>query len=615
MSAIKPESTVWYIEARAKGTSADKPADSSGSGVVIRLKKTGDVGPGRRYLLTCAHVVLHRPEVGAAGYGAVLDTIQVWRPGGAYSPGQAKTAKVASVIRPIDRASVPLELQSPATDWVILDIEDPTFRASAHHAGISIDPAPDTIMIIGYPGGTLSFDAGVVGPTSSGEFSFKGFDGPTAEVVGSETRPGMSGGAWFDGEGGLVGIHRSRTDATIECLAVSTKHIVHELHAVGYEVVAGPPSTPTPTRRLVLEAAVGAVASAAPLALYQSYWWKWPRPPISGRTPIRIGIKDWPGYAPLVVAAKLKLCPTLDISFHEVDDISDAKNKITSGKINVGMWLAATHVVNRADRNDSKVVLKLDDSFKADGIVARVSITKINHLVGKNVIYQKHDAGHCLLHALCDQAGININQLNLLDSVPPKDVPKRFAEDATIAAATTYEDHLSDTLKLAEGSHILALAEEIVDRNFGIIDVLAVSNDLLKSGKAAVGSLISGWYQAVHKLKTGDKDAIKIACEFLGNVKYATEKTYTSSSISTEHFMKLIDDKCIKLAGPKENLEFFSRTNNSVPTSPFLEHYRYYENKWQRELDSGPKNFYQADGSLDFLHIAENSKHLDIKRS
>jgi NitT/TauT family transport system substrate-binding protein len=611
-----PESVVWYIEGRKN--SHDENAKTTGSGVVVWLKKKGEEGRGRRYLLTCAHVLRGVASESAAkgnvaGYGPLLEDIRVWQPGEGFSDEAALAAKIAHEIKKLEPGIVPLTSRVAVDDWALLDVEDETFRISAPAMKACADPGSAAMQIIGYPGGSEGFHDHTVRPCPSHNIRFKDMHERVVRLYGDETRPGMSGGGLFDKAGRLVGIHRARLDRILECHSLSASYIREMLFAAGYEIIENKidPAAEEQETWIDESEAVdeGRVAGKA--------WWArlppsdWSRRALlagviggaitagyllrSRRTQIKIGIKGWIGYAPLVVAAKMDLCSNVDVSFIAVKDIADAKDKVQSGEIHGGAWLAATHVIYRSERNPARVVLKLDESYELDGIVVRSGINKVHDLKGRKVAIQKFDAGHCILLALCG-SDVKISEIEL-DAVTPDSAPHHFANNPDIVAVSTYEPYLSDILKLVPDSKVLWRGKDI--GAYGIIDVLAFHNVFLERNEDAVRSLIEGWYKAVQLLKSHDPTAIKIACRFLGEGP-TNDPTVYNAPMSEKDFKSYILDENVKLADREQNESFFRRDAND--RSKFRDHYEFYEKQWGgSQLGPGSTNFFEADGSQPFI--------------
>ncbi|MGZ0710066.1 ABC-three component system protein [Coraliomargarita sp. W4R53] len=265
-----PENTVWYIEARPWDGPKDGEAGfarvdpiNRGSGVVISLIKTlpGGQREPRSYILTCAHVVRDDNDQlledivcypAGAGY---IRTAENTRRCGTFPNTMAEAAKV-SKHSPCqgELGARSAELKNDrASDWVLLEIEDPSFyyqpAIGGLHSGVNMDAM--MFHVIGYPfgagtvleklqgegnGNAYPFweDGKLVSPRTAQNFRpIMGAAPGLLDYEGSEeTRPGMSGGGLFDTDGKFIGIHLSHTDSTMTRSAILAEVIVRTLQDV-----------------------------------------------------------------------------------------------------------------------------------------------------------------------------------------------------------------------------------------------------------------------------------------------------------------------------------------------------------------------------------------------
>jgi hypothetical protein len=264
-----PENSVWYIEARPWNGPKDGQAGfaqvdpvSRGSGVVVTFTKIMPAGERqpRSYILTCAHVVRDSSDY-------LLEDIICYPPGsgyvrtaensrrcGTFPNAEAQPASVSqcSPCRAV-QGPRPDDLRAtPASDWVLLEIKNPSFY---HQQAIIAYQNEDTPMdaclsLIGFPFGAGTFSerrkaetdghgndypfwkdgrsvkatvAKDFRPADNAEPGMLNYEGP------EESRPGMSGGGVFDGSGALVAIHRSSNDSIMKRGAIRTDSIVRFL--------------------------------------------------------------------------------------------------------------------------------------------------------------------------------------------------------------------------------------------------------------------------------------------------------------------------------------------------------------------------------------------------
>jgi hypothetical protein len=220
-----------------------------GSAIVVWLRKKDD-GTRRKYLLTCGHVLRAPAADGTIGYGAQLQDILVWPPMKGFtkssdyphrSSDQAVPgSRIAGVseITPNLPDEIPSGQRQAATDWILLDVDDPEFQQEASVKGFSGEHRQ--LAVVGYPGGSVAWKTGDnITPTISRPFEVHADlqKGIWAYTGPAETRVGMSGGGVFNEDGLLFGLHRARFDLQIIGQAIAATHIHAELYARGYEVI------------------------------------------------------------------------------------------------------------------------------------------------------------------------------------------------------------------------------------------------------------------------------------------------------------------------------------------------------------------------------------------
>ena len=252
-----PRNTVWYIEARPfVEPPGSAPATASmGSAVVVQLETYKSDGTRhdppqlRKYLLTCGHVVRKATTDGKnhMGWGPKLLEIYCFQPGRAYwrtlqndrpSGSHRGARRAVHKFSPHAQVegNVPEIERLPQNDWVLLDVEDPSFQFLPA-AKLSGDQEELRFGIIGFPGGAMPpggaawEDSHVVegaGPVAyTGER--QGAPGMLT-LTGDSTKPGMSGGGAFTvTEGVLTGLHRGSLDAAAAGYAIDLKHILSDL--------------------------------------------------------------------------------------------------------------------------------------------------------------------------------------------------------------------------------------------------------------------------------------------------------------------------------------------------------------------------------------------------
>ena len=279
---------------------------------------------------------------------------------------------------------------------------------------------------------------------------------------------------------------------------------------------------------------------------------------------IRVGIKPWVGFSPLVVASELNLVDNFELRLVPIRNTTDARHKLISGQLDGSPCLVDSHALGRASRMPAKVVLQLDVSMEADAIVADSSIEHFRDLKNKTVAFVHHEAPHFLLLSLCEKYGLDPNELKHHRVETAKQAAEAFIA-GQVDAAVTYEPFVHWALERGD-SHRLASA---ADDPGAIIDVMTVHEEFLANEPEKVSAMIEGWNKAVDLLKDRDPKAIDVACRFLGE---------PDSPLTVEAYKKM--ESGMRYTGRQENLSFFKL--DSSGNSEFRRRFNEAQNRWDR---------------------------------
>ncbi|MGE0607567.1 MAG: protein kinase [Pirellulales bacterium] len=299
---------------------------------------------------------------------------------------------------------------------------------------------------------------------------------------------------------------------------------------------------------------------------------------------IRLAIKPWVGFAPLVVAAEMGLCPDVDLHLVPVLHAHEIHQRIVSRELDAGPYVVDSHALSRADGERTKVVLQLDVSGTADAIVARQEIQSIADLRGKKVACVFLEAPHFLLLSLCEKFNVSTGEFETVQSASVAAAVELFCKGEA-DAVVCYEPFLSTALKIP-GAHRLATA---ADDPGAIVDTLMVREEFLEQEPDKVKALIAGWFKAVELLKRQDPQAMRIACQFLGEGgPPVTWREYEEMAAGMSY------------GSIEQNLDFFRL--DSEGHSEFRRRMNAAQERWARHgLIRGKTNPADGDGSDLFL--------------
>lgn len=402
----------------------------------------------------------------------------------------------------------------------------------------------------------------------------------------------------------------------------------------GITGIKGPPAPPAPPpktqigRRLMLGTVISTVG-LSPFILPWKKLWKWPYPPVK----ISVGLKQWIGYTPFAVASEMNLFPEdIEITYKDVKSAKEIHSDLERGDIQIGFVTIADLVIDAksyefdfSNPNRPLALFMIDTSRGADGIVARKEITSIEDLVGKKFLIQSDDVSEFMLQRYCAELKTmdydDLKKTAVNEAV--EDAPQSFRSDPTIAAAGTYEPHISRTLDPLDTDCYVLGAHLILDSGHHcvegkIVDIAIAKDQFLLQNKHAVRSLMIGWFRAVDLLNNtnvtqADHDkAVQIACRFNAEPDkgdhWSSKDWPNYDPISKES----LDAKIKGLAGGDhrkpwpdlaENKEYFGRGGaTSGAKSKFHIAFEEWKGFLKKIADLNPKDF---DGSVSVVELSE----------
>jgi len=266
--------------------------------------------------------------------------------------------------------------------------------------------------------------------------------------------------------------------------------------------------------------------------------------------PIKIGINEWTGFDPFILADKLNLFEHNNVSV-EVKRFSSAVSELEA--IKKGDIQAAGFTLDEAfsligSGFKGKIVLVIDYSMGGDMIIGQQAITDVSKLVGKTIGYEGSVVGEFLLdralranHLKRDQVTlIDVSADNWLSSFKSKNIDALVCYNPV--ANTLLDDHLANLLFSS------------ADMPFEIIDVLLFSESFYDDNKAAIAKVLEAWFDALNTIDSDiDKAAGIIAAE-----KQISADNYKSGLNYLVH-PKLSVNKDIMDPNSKENIYKYSQ--------------------------------------------------------
>ena len=225
---------------------------------------------------------------------------------------------------------------------------------------------------------------------------------------------------------------------------------------------------------------------------------------------IKIGINEWAGYDPFILADKKGFFKKNNVSV-EVKRFASATEEmraLKNGQIQGGGFTLdeAFTIINSGFKG--KVVLVVDYSEGGDMLIGQKEITHVSQLVGKTVGYEGSVVGQFLLDRALRANYVKKRDIHLID-VPADNWLVTFKE-RKVDAIVCFNPVATKLLNDYEGRLLFSSA----DMPFEIIDVLLLSESFYNDNRVAVANIIKAWFDALRYIKHNlDEAALIIATE------------------------------------------------------------------------------------------------------
>ncbi len=232
---------------------------------------------------------------------------------------------------------------------------------------------------------------------------------------------------------------------------------------------------------------------------------------LANAQPVKIGIATWPGFAPVYIATQRGFFGDLKVEPQVLDDFTARQAAFMSGKTDFTIYTIDSLAFDAAAGVRGKIVMVLDKSAGADGIVAKPGISSLAQLKGRKVAYTRGSPAHFLLYSALTKAGLRISDIVTVEVDDPTRAAEAFLA-GSVDAAVTWEPYLGQIKGSGKGN-ILEDTRTLDDR---IVDVLVASEDVVTKRPEVVQAVVSGWMRALDEVGLPKGDTFEIMATGLG---------------------------------------------------------------------------------------------------
>lgn len=281
---------------------------------------------------------------------------------------------------------------------------------------------------------------------------------------------------------------------------------------------------------------------------------------------LKVGISPWPGYEPLILAAKKGYFKDANIRIISFSTPTESYRALRDGIVDVSAF-TADEVFHYAEvRDKPRIFLVLDISNGADAIVAKPSIKTLDDLKGKRLGVEGSALGDYVINRSLDFAkNLKLSDIDL-KSVEIDSQEKAYLANE-IDAAVTFEP--SKSLLIKAGAHILFDSSQIPNE---IVDVLVTNEKVIQEHPESLELLALGWFKALEYIKR--------------NYKQSMQSMSESEDLNAKEFQKAYEDLIIPTQ--QENKKMLGRQGSLIKPMQRLSNLMFEKGSLNKKIDIVP---------------------------
>ncbi|MCU9946522.1 ABC transporter substrate-binding protein [Pseudomonas sp. PDM13] len=274
---------------------------------------------------------------------------------------------------------------------------------------------------------------------------------------------------------------------------------------------------------------------------------------------LSIGHTTWVGYGTLYLARDLGYFKELglDLELTTIEEASMYMAAQASGKLSGSASTIDEVLKYRSKDFCFKAVAALDESYGGDGVLVGKDVTSLKDLKGQSVAVNEGSVSQFWLSYLLKHNGMTMADL---------DIQNMTADDAATAfiagrvpAAVTWEPHLSLVRQKGEG-------KVLVDSSTTpgvIVDVVALSCDVIDKQPEDVKALVKGLYKAVQFTQDNPEKAHEIMAKGVGG--YLADPVELSNAAKGVRFYdQAMSEKLLGVPGKPGDIKGVIRLANET---------------------------------------------------
>ena len=243
-----------------------------------------------------------------------------------------------------------------------------------------------------------------------------------------------------------------------------------------------------------------------------------------------IGIVTWVGYGPLFVAKEKGFFAdeNLEINIKIMDGPGEREAAYLAGSLDLFPNSPDAFAIFAIQETKGKIIMPMDESAGADGLVAKKSITSIAELKGKKVGFQNGITSHFFLLYTLNKAGLSGKDL-IQENLGAGEAGAAFVA-GKLDAAVTWEPWLTKARELPD-AHVLVTSKDTPGL---LADVLMATDSMIEEHQEELLGFMKAWFRTIEYMKENPEECTQIIAK-----AFKLEPREVKNMLTTDHFFTI----------------------------------------------------------------------------
>lgn len=235
---------------------------------------------------------------------------------------------------------------------------------------------------------------------------------------------------------------------------------------------------------------------------------------------ISFGLYIWPGNTPFYHAESIGSFDSFNKSVNLISfsDNIQKRNYFDEDKIDV-LHITTNHLAEMQKKYpDLEIIMQLDNSNGADGLITRLPINSVNDLKGKKIAVEKGEIGYFFLELLLRENNMSISDIYIID-MKTEEIGRSFIS-GDISTAVLWEPEISKIIELSDAKIIA----DTSNTQFIMGDLLVCKKEFYENNTADIKNIVSAFRESVNYYHKDELSFIKETAHAVGITELELKK-------------------------------------------------------------------------------------------